>query len=448
VRLVAVHNNVASSLIPELQSIFAAYALSAKSTPLHFVPIDRINGILVVTPDPEGFAEVEKWISKLDQPAPPSGIQAFIYHVANSEADYLAKLLAGMYLEAPAAGASAAKDSGAEPSHEPRSYVRITPDPVNNSLIVQSTAQTYAEILEILKQVDILPRQVLIEARVYEVTLTGDLALGLSHFLERTSGKERKPLASFTSEHVRLGDVAVPMGLQASVGMLVGASREYLAFLTASENRSRVRVLSAPTVLATDNAEARIQVGAEVPILTSTVATGAQSQGSTLFANTVQGRDTGVILTVKPRITSTGMVSLTIAQEISTAQPNTTTTIQSPTIQKRLVTTHAVVQTGQTVALGGLIQNNITLNRNRVPLLGDLPGLGVLFGSTTRNAVRTELVVLLTPRIIQDVPTFAAGTRELIERLRELRQGFKQDRLLNPLESIPQKRESAPSARQ
>ncbi len=434
VRLVPVRNNVASSLVPELESIFAAYALSAKNTPLRFVPIDRINGILVVTPDPAGFVDVEKWIAKLDQPAPPSGIQTFVYRVANSEADYLARLLSSMYAGAPVEAAPA-KGSAMEPARPVSAAgVRITPDPVNNSLIIQSTAQAYAEMAKTLMELDVVPRQVLIEARVYEVTLTGDLSFGLSYFLQQRSGKERKPLASFTAA----------TGLQASAGMLIGNARELLSFLNASENRSRVRVISAPTVLATDNSDAKIQVGSEVPILTSQAVTGAQVSGTTLFTNTIQNRDTGVILTVTPRITSTGMVSLKIAQEISTAQSPPAGAIQSPTFQKRLVATRAVVLDGETVALGGLMQTSVTLGRNRVPLLGDIPGLGLLFGQTTRSTVRTELVILLTPRIIPDVPAFRDGTRELTEKLRELRRGFKKDRTLNPVEAVPEKKPDNP----
>ena len=435
VRLVPVRNNVASSLVPELESIFAAYALSAKNTPLRFIPIDRINGILVVTPDPAGFRDVEAWITKLDQPAPPSGIQTFVYRVANSEADYLARLLSGMYAGVPAEAAPA-KGSATEPARPVSAAgVRITPDPVNNSLIIQSTAQAYAEMAKTLMELDVVPRQVLIEARVYEVTLTGDLSFGLSYFLQQRSDKERNPLASFSPT----------TGLQASAGMLIGNARELFAFLNASENRSRVRVISAPTVLATDNSDAKIQVGSEVPILTSQAVVGGVQVGSTnVFTNTIQNRDTGVILTVTPRITSTGMVSLKIAQEISSAQSPAAGGIQSPTFQKRLVSTRAVVLDGETVALGGLMQSSVTVGRNRIPLLGDIPGLGLLFGQTTHTTARTELVILLTPRIIPDVPAFREGTRELAEKLRELRRGFKKDRTLNPVQAVPEKKPDNP----
>ncbi len=458
VRLVPVHNNVASGLVPELESIFSAYALSAKNTPLRFVPLDRINAILVAAADPAAFQEVEKWVEKLDQPAAPSGIRTFIYKVENSEADYLARLLITMRggaVAAPPVTGGAGKGTtgstgGAEPTpppHPQRSLgtsgsegtlggdsdvgsnqtpggsLRILPDPVNNSIIIQSTAQEYAEILKALKELDIIPRQVLIEARVYEVTLSGNLSFGLSYFLEQRSSAERKPLGSFTPA----------AGLQASVGTLVGHTRELLAFLNASENRSRVRVLSAPSVLATDNTEAKIQVGSEVPILTSQAVAGGVAVGATnVFTNTIANRDTGIILTVTPRITSTGLVSLKIAQEISSVQPPPTAGIQSPSFLKRSVATHTLVQDGETIALGGLIQYNISTTRNRIPLLGDIPGLGALFGSTSYTQQKTELIVLLSPRIVRNVQAAQDATAELREKLTDLRRAFKKDKLVNP----------------
>ena len=308
-------------------------------------------------------------------------------------------------------------------SDETADSVRIIADPVNNSLIFKCTASDYAEIAKTLHDIDVLPRQVQIEARVYEVTLTGDLSFGLEYFLKERDNQERKPLASFTAANA----------LQASAGTLVGNTREFLAFLNASENRSRVRVLSAPTVLATDNTEASIQVGSEVPILTSQAVVGGVQVGSTsLFSNTIQNRDAGIILRVKPRITSTGLVSLEIAQEISTVVPPAAGGIQSPSFSKRSIKTHSVVKDGDTVALGGLISTNVSTVTNRVPLLGDIPWLGVLFGSTNYTTAKTELIVVMTPRIISTSQDAHAATVELEDRVGDLRRLFKKDKVVNP----------------
>jgi general secretion pathway protein D len=213
----------------------------------------------------------------------------------------------------------------------------------------------------------------------------------------------------------------------------VGDTRELMAFLNASENRSRVRVLSAPTVLATDNSDAKIQVGSEVPILTSQAVVGGVAVGATnVFSNTVTGRDVGIILQVTPRITSTGLVSLKISQEISSTLPPPAGTIQSPSFLKRTISTHAVVGDSQTIALGGLISETVNSTTNRIPLLGDIPLLGGLFGSTSYNTARTEIIVLLTPHIIKSVEEAGEATRQLRQGLLGLRKNYKKDKFLNP----------------
>jgi general secretion pathway protein D len=506
VRLVSVHNNVASALVPELESIFSAYALNAKDSPLRFLPLDRINAILAVAADPSAFDEVEKWVTKLDQPAAPSGIQTFVYQVQNSEATYLAQLLTRIRGGAATAGATQPQEGtgrgagtegavGAEmgmagggggrrggggstalggrfstagrggafggasanglgggsgftsmggagfggggfgtsgelglgmESGAGETLVggaRIITDPVNNALIVESTAADYAEIAKTLKELDVLPRQVLIEARVYEVNLTGDLSFGVEYFLQQRTSKTKNLLGSFSAANA----------LQASAGAYIGQSRELMAFLNASENHSRIRVLSAPSILATDNTSAIIQVGSSVPILTSQAVVGGVQVGSnTVFSNTVENVDTGIILRVKPRITSTGLVSLEISQEISNAQPVPATGIQSPSFSKRAIQTHTVVKDGDTIALGGLISYNVTTSRNRIPLLGDIPGLGLLFGSSSYSRQETELIVLLSPRIISTEKDARDATKELRDKVQDLRNAFRKEKAMNP----------------
>jgi general secretion pathway protein D len=470
VRLIPVRNNVASALVPELEAIFSTYALSNKDTPLRFVPLDRINGILVAAADPAAFGAVEQWLAKLDQPASPNGIQTFVYKVQNSEADRLVKLLnalrgrveaglgeTGLGTPSGVAGrerglATGRADTGLASMQEqgyqqrsgettagmgtyspgaaaaPETPLRIITDPISNSIIVQGTAQEYADIAKTIEKLDVLPRQVLIEARVYEVDLTGGLSFGVTYALQqRTAGAAVSPT---------LGDFGVTSAntLTSSGAIWYNQTRELMAFLTASENRSRVKTLSAPTVLTTDSTDARIQVGASVPVLTSQGLTqGGQFAGNSLFTSTVSNQDTGIILSVVPRITSTGLVSLTITQDISNEVPPAPGSgIQSPSFTKRSVSTKAMAQDGQTIALGGLISYNYNKTINRIPLLGDIPWLGVLFGSTSYTTTETELIVLLTPHIIATLPAANAATREFRDKLQDLRREFKKDKLLNP----------------
>jgi general secretion pathway protein D len=471
VRLLPVHNNVASALAPELEAIFSTYALSDK-TPLRFVPLDRINGILVASADPAAFDEVEHWVAKLDQPASPNGIQTFVYKVQNSEADRLVKLLnalrgtggvsvggtglgaaggaagrgrgftsggsmggsASLQEQALPQGSSETTAGGEGTATAPEKRLRIVTDPVSNSIIVQGTAQEYADIAKTLDKLDIVPRQVLIEARVYEVDITGDLSFGLTYALQQNSTATGTPSPTPMQFLGGNNSSAGAGSLTLSAGGVIGYTRELMAFLTASENRTRVRTLSAPTVLAMDSTEARIQVGESVPVLTSQgLAQGGQIGGNSLYTSTVNNVDTGIILSVTPRITSTGLVSLNINQEISNEVPPAAGSgIQSPSFTKRSVSTHAVAQDGQTIALGGLISYNYNKTVTRIPLLGDIPWLGMLFGSTSYNTTEQEVIVLLTPRIISTLPAALDATRELRDKLKDLRREFKKDQLLNP----------------
>ena len=434
IRLYPVKNSRAVQLADELREIFAAYGLSESVSAIRFLPMERINSILVVTANASVYAEVEKWLQRLDQPMQEAGIRTFIYKVENGKAGDLASLLAqllGLSLSqavvplgqggagfptlqpAPgtpsplAARASFPSTGGGEPSH-----IRIVPDPINNFLVIQATAQEYEQIRQTLRELDVVPRQVMIEARVYEVDLTGALSAGVSAFLQQRSDAERKPLAQ----------QLLPALVGGSVGTLVGKTRELMFFLQAAEQRTQARVISAPSILASDNMPANLVVGTQIPVLTSqAIVGGAQVGGTNLFTNTVQNVDTGVLLSITPRINSSGLVNLQIQQEVSAPLPPAAGGIQSPSIQKRSVSTQLVVQDGETIALGGIIQETRTVSKNRIPLLGDIPYLGALFGNTSLSNQRTELIILLTPTVIRDTSEAQSATAELRNKLQGLR---------------------------
>jgi len=435
-RLYPIKNSQAQKVAAELKEVFAAYALSGGTSAIRFVPIERINSVLVVTPNPGVAPEVEKWIERLDQPLQETGIRPFIYRVENGKATDLATVLmqqlgqavpqqtaqAGLAamptsLAAPVAAPAGLFPGGAAAPGAPLSHIRIVPDIINNLLVIQATAQEYEQMRQMLKELDIVPRQVMIEAKVYEVDLTGALSAGVSAFLQKrtATGLDARGTGQFSSS----GGAAA---LSAALGTLVGRTRELLLFLNAAESRSQARVISAPSLLASDNLAASISVGTEIPILTSqALVGGAQATGTSLFTNTVQNRDTGVLLTITPRINSSGLVALQIQQEVSAPLPPPVAGIQSPSIQKRSLQTQVVVQDGETIALGGIIQESRTLSRNRIPLLGDIPYLGALFGNTSLSSQRTELILLLTPTVIRNSAEARNASAEFRNKLRDLR---------------------------
>jgi general secretion pathway protein D len=257
---------------------------------------------------------------------------------------------------------------------------------------------------------------VLIDVQIFEVVLDDSIFLGLNAILQnRGTLINPQTTASFIT----------PTGgspsLIGSTFAFIGRSRELQVFLNASENRSRVRTLSAPSVLVSDNVTADFQVGAEVPIPTSSgVASGVQQGGNSVFTQTISFRPTGVLLRVKPQINASGNVTLEIMQEVSQAGTNTTSGVVAPVIGKSAINSTIVVQDGQTIALGGFIRENNELARSRIPLLGRIPIAGVLFGNTRRAAGRTELIVLLTPHVLHTHEDADLATSELKAKLKEV----------------------------
>jgi len=445
VRLYPVKNNLAKDLLVDLKNVFAGYALS-DATAVKFVNIDRLNSILVVTPNQLVFPEVERWLDRLDQPTQTSGRQNHVYRVRNGKAENIQIILAQLYgspqqlssvFSTPVGGAplstgqnapttAAQQASPFAPSATPAAIqqlavqagnVRIFADLVNNAIVVQATAQEYAEIERTIEELDMLPRQVLIDAQVYEVALDDSISFGLSAMLQnRGTLTGPKNTASFTGTSPSLTGQALAY---------IGRAHELVTFLNAQENRTKVKTLSAPSVLVSDNVQADFTVGADVPIPTTSSITPVQSSGTNLFAQTIEFRSTGVILKVRPRINDSGNVTLEISQEVSQAGANTTSAVVAPVISKSSVSSTVVVQDSETIAIGGFIRENNEYDRSRLPLLGRLPVIGSLFGTTTHDDSRTELIVLITPHVLKTHEDADLATEELKSKLREIQKLLK-----------------------
>lgn len=444
VKLFPIANNVAKNVLVELQTVFSGYGLSTQASAIRFVALDRLNAILAISPSPEVFDEVDNWIHKLDQPSQQVGIRNFVYKVQNAKAsdlrDVLVELYGGQIIKAGAAanqqqptnptattatpqpsGTPGATDSNAGTAARVQGELRILSDDKNNALIVQASPHDY-EILETtIRELDILPRQVLIDAKIYEVDLTGALSMGISAYLDRLSALPG-PTPLITNASEASGTVSF------STFSILSSTRAVQAFLTATENSTRVRTLSAPSILVTDNTNARIQVGSEVPVPTGSSLTPVQSNGSSIFAQTIQYLDTGIILTVTPRVNASGIVTLNIAQEVSGAVPNTTSDIVAPVVNKTAFQTTVILKDGQPLALGGIIETSDNYTRSRIPIIGDIPGLGTIFGSTSKNTSRKELVLLITPHVVQDIQQGTAASDEFLQQMREIRKMIEKEK--------------------
>jgi general secretion pathway protein D len=194
-----------------------------------------------------------------------------------------------------------------------------------------------------------------------------------------------------------------------------------------AEEQRKAKVVSAPTIIATDSIEASINIGTSVPVLTSQALSGAQSGGSSLFTNTVSQRNAGVSLNITARVLPSGIVTLVINQEISSPQPpSASSAIQSPSFSQRNVSTQVTVQDGDTIAIGGIITESDTTSSAGVPGLHKIPYIGSVFGSQSKSRERTELVVFMTPRVIYDTPEIQEASDELRSRFKRLNKMIKE----------------------
>jgi general secretion pathway protein D len=284
--------------------------------------------------------------------------------------------------------------------------ISITSDDGNNSIVFYSTPRQYGLIQDALRQLDVLPLQVLIEAAITEVTLNDKLQYGVQWRFSGSGG------TSALSQGTTNGLVQVFPGFSY---FFATANGNIAAALNELSDITHIKVLSAPKVMVLNNHTASLQVGDEVPVLQAQVTSTLTSDAS--VTNEVNYVDTGVILNVTPRVNDSGLVLLDLQQQVSDVSSTTSSSINSPTIQQRMIQSSVAVNDGQTIALGGLIKDNSNQEKAGIPWLNEVPGLGFLFGSTTGEHDRTELLILLTPRVIRNAEDVKTITQELREKI-------------------------------
>lgn len=391
-------------LIAELNQVFQP-PLEIVNNRVRLVPIERLRSILGAARNPTDLELVEGWVRRLDV-APKTGERRlFVYNVNNGNAKALAASLqlvmtgerlsteeeesaSTSYEAAPGSGVSDAKVSS--PASTDQNHTRIVANEENNSLLIYATEQEYQAMQETLRQLDTLPRQVMIEAVLAEVTLTDDLRYGVQWFFDNGNN-------SITLSAVDTGGVVSEFP---GFSYIYSGSADVRVVLNALQSHTNVDVLSAPKLAVVNKQKATLQVGDQVPIVTQSTQ-GVISPGAPIV-NSIQMRDTGVILEVMPIINENGNIILDVTQEVSDVTQTTTSGIDSPTIQRRRLRSVVATQDGATVALGGLIRENGSRAKSGVPLLKDIPLVGALFSDNTSSARRTELLVLIVPHVMRN----------------------------------------------
>jgi cell division septation protein DedD len=282
--------------------------------------------------------------------------------------------------------------------------LRIVADPATNSLIIYGTAQEFLNIKGILKDLDAVPRQVLLDVLIAEITRTDNQSLGVDYEILRRNPQsifgQRFPSAGAIRS---LGSVLFPGTGSFGAGVTgIFGGDDIRAIVNALQADSRVKILSSPTVLATDNRPARIQVGSEEPVATGTITAAVGTVGS---STTISYRNTGRIVTIIPQVNSQGLVNLQILAEVSQRGENVRVGNVGdtfPSFDTRQAETTAVVQDGDTLAIGGIIAENVTRDQSGIPYLMDIPVVGRFFRTSSDTVRRTELVMLITPHVIRN----------------------------------------------
>ncbi len=383
-----------SDVVGELRQIFGG-----ESSGLKLIPIERLNGFFAFAPEVETIQEISKWRERLDRAVPSAAARIFVHAVRHRRSSEIADILNNLYQSGTRNVSAGAQALSGGVDTLPVAG-RVVDDEANNSILFHGSAAEYEQIRETILRLDVLPYQVLIEAAVVEVSLDNELRYGVQWLFE--SGDFKAQLSNATTGAVT--------GLFPGFATTVEASN-INAVLSALDAVTSIRVVSSPRMLVESGKTAALQVGDEVPIVTQTSTSSTAPDAPTV--NTVQYRDTGVILKVTPQVNEGGFVKLHIVQEISDVTTTTTSDLDSPTIQQRRFESYVSVEDGSTIALGGLIRDRSESGRSGVPIASGIPILGNLFSTTSDAFERSELLVLLTPRVVQTSEDLKALTDEL-----------------------------------
>lgn len=364
-----------------------------------FIPIEHLGKVAVFANSDEIIERVAYWRNQLDKPATGTDQSFFIYHPKFARAmdlgASLAPLIGGSAPAGPTReertsasdrgkGSSSSKVSSKTTSIE-GDNIRLVVDDRTNSLIFYGEGRFYQELQPIIKQLDIMPKQVMLEVIIAEVKLTGSFSKGVEYAIKNGTSGSKTNTVSFSGES----------GFSYSI---VGLNGNFAVNL--NQKDGLVNVLSRPTLLVRDGVSANISVGDNIPTIGSTTSDPISGDRET---TQIEYRKTGVDLTVVPTVNAQGTIIMEIQQDISNESPDGSSINGSPSIFERTISTEVVAGDGQTVILGGLISENNSTNSNSVPLLGSIPVLGHLFRTDSDSKDKTELVVLVTPKIVHNL---------------------------------------------
>ena len=434
-------------IVTALERVFGAESGTPLAGMFRFLPVEGSNSIIVITPQRQYLATAREWIEKLDMAG--EGARLFVYEVKYMKAGDLASQLGTVFdasvsssggsgsasispgltpvelgavsreagqISQPVAGGAA----GALPTGSGESGIGISAIDESNALMVRASPAQWESIRRAIERLDVMPAQVHIEAQVLEVTLQGNLSYGVNWYFENAIPASLA--GSLRPGRSSLGFVGGSVAQDAEGIASLGAtftSRNAAAVVNLLERESDVRVLSTPSLFVRNNAEAALNVGQSLAVASTSFNPGTGTTPGNNTISSVQYLSTGTKLKVKPRIGGDGMVFLEIEQEISSPSDDAGAG-GNPNVNTSTVTTEALVRDGETVMLAGLIRQSDTDGSSGVPGLAKLPIVGGLFGSQGRSASRSEVVLLITPRVVRSAQGSRTLTDEYLQRFQGL----------------------------
>lgn len=449
----------ASKVVTELEKIFGESSNTPLSGMFRFIPLEGINGVMVITPQQKYLATVGEWLERFDLGSGEAGQRLYVYDVKNVKASDLATTLSDVFgggsgsgggrsggdvapglepVRVSSLGGSEGNQNAEKSAREDASGapggasggatslsiggsedVRISAVEEGNALLVRATAGQWESIRRVIERMDVVPLQVAIEAQIISVSLNDQLQYGVRYYFENAIGATGSGLDASVRDLARnrniWGDIAGSIAGGSTSWTLVGPNAA--AVVSMLDDVTNLRVLSAPSLVVLNNKEASINSGTQVPVTTTSINLGTGGTNQPIAST--QYVQTGITLNVTPRVNPGGLVFLDIDQEDSAAGRPPEGGGNPPITQSK-INTEIAVQSGETVLLGGLIKQTDTNNHNGLPGLSRLPLIGGLFGSKTFGRDRQELLVLITPKVIRNADDTRAITEEYKRQFRAL----------------------------
>jgi len=405
-------------------------ATAGEADRVTILPDLRTNSLLVRAENQGAIKDLREFIERLDVPAKVSGNTRVVY-LRNADATKLAEILRGLLTgEARAQTATAAPGRPAAAARSGAESSQIQADESTNSLIISAPDSVFNNLRAVIEKLDVRRAQVFIEALIAEITTDKATQLGVQWFVgDQKSGGSLGAVTNFPASGSSIVAAAVdPTTLAGAGGLTLGFVGETItvdgkqirglgALARALEENNLGNIMSTPNLLTLDNAEAKIVVGQNVPFLTGSFSQATGTGGAVNPFQTIERKDVGLTLKIKPQISEGGSVKLQIFQESSTVA-RATVAAQDLITNKRSIETTVVVDDGNTVVLGGLIEDSLSDNTQAVPLLGRIPLLGWLFKSNEKRKTKTNLMVFLRPIIVRGADDSYGFTRDRYDHMR------------------------------